>query len=57
MKEMTDNNGKVTRVLLVDSHSEVMELNTMKEAKELAELMETNSDSGWKYNVVSPNSN
>ena len=55
MKKMTDKKGKVTRVLLVDTHSEIMSFTSRSDAEDMAKIMQTNSDSGWKYHVVAAN--
>jgi hypothetical protein len=38
-------------VILLNSHSEILELETFEEATKMKELFETNSDSGHRYEV------
>ena len=38
-------------IILVNNVSEIMEFDDEVEAIELAQLFETNSESGWKYTV------
>ena len=38
-------------VIIIDTHNEVLEFETYEEAEKLRNLMETNSDSGYKYEV------
>ena len=40
-------------VVLVDSHSEVWELESKEKAEEVASILTKNSDSGWIYFVKS----
>lgn len=51
VKELTLANGRTQNVILVDSGSEIMEFDDKKEAERIAEIFETNSDSGYKYTV------
>jgi len=43
-------NGIQQNVILVDSLSEIIELNKEK-AQELADIFQLNSDSGYKYHI------
>jgi hypothetical protein len=43
---------KKTHVLLTDSQSEVLELKTLDEAKNLITILNENSDSGWLYDII-----
>lgn len=45
------NNGKEMPVLLIDEHSEVWEFDSIDEAEKIREILEKNSDSGYKYEV------
>jgi len=38
-------------VLLIDSHSEIWELENKERAQEIADILTKNSDSGWTYFV------
>ena len=51
IKEMTDENGKVIRILLDDGMSEVYETSSKEKAESLAQMFNANSDSGWTYTV------
>jgi len=51
IKEIKSNNGKVLPVVLLDSHSDVMEFDTREEADKMAAVLNVNSDSGHTYRV------
>ena len=51
IKEIKSDNGKVLPVVLLDSHSDVMEFDTMEEADKMAAVLNVNSDSGHTYLV------
>jgi|TARA_R110000803_G_scaffold89302_1_gene156519 archaellum biogenesis ATPase FlaH len=51
-KIMADAKGKKTHVLLVDSQSELLELDSLKNAEELINILNGNSDSGWVYEII-----
>jgi hypothetical protein len=51
VKVLTKKGGKPQHVFLVDSNNEVLEFDTEDEAKNIAELFETNSENGWMYYV------
>ena len=51
IKEIKSDNGKVLPVVLLDSHSDVMEFDTMEEADKMAAVLNVNSDSGHIYRV------
>jgi hypothetical protein len=38
-------------VLIVDTHSEILEFDTQAEADKVKELFQTNTDSGYRYEV------
>jgi hypothetical protein len=44
-------NGKEVPVVLLDGFGDVWEFETEKEATEMAYIFETNSDSGYTYQV------
>jgi hypothetical protein len=46
----TDHNTTLP-VVLVDTQCEVLEFETIEEAENMKNLFETNSDSGYKYEV------
>ena len=43
--------GKVTKVLLTDGLSQILELKNLKKALKMAKMLNENSDSGWIYEV------
>lgn len=45
-------NGKSMHVLLNDGHSQILEFKSEKEADELVEILNANSDSNWVYEKV-----
>lgn len=49
---MVDNKGRKTHVLLTNSHSEILELDSITEAENLLSILNQNSDSGWVYEVM-----
>jgi len=51
VKVLTKKGGKPQHVFLVDSNNEVLEFDSENEAKNKAELFETNSENGWEYYV------
>jgi len=51
IKEIKSDNGKILPVVLLDSHSDVMEFDTMEEADKMAAVLNVNSDSGHTYRV------
>lgn len=51
IKELVLPNGKTQNVILLDGGAEVLEFQTWEEAEHIANLFETNSDSGYKYRV------
>jgi len=50
-KIMTINNKK-QHVILLNSQGEVFETSCIGEATKLCELLNTNSDSGWRYEII-----
>jgi hypothetical protein len=52
IKKIMVTNGKVQHVLLLGSQGEVFETDCFGEAAKLCELLNTNSDSGWRYEIV-----
>lgn len=51
IKNVTNLNGVVMPVILIDSQNEVLEFESLKEAEELQMLLQKNSDSGHEYIV------
>lgn len=49
---MADTNGKKKHVLLVDSQSELLEMDSYVDALKFVDILNTNSDSGWVYELV-----
>jgi len=45
------NGEKLNGVLLVDSNSEIWEFDDINEAQKIADILTSNSDSGWIYCV------
>ena len=50
-KKISLHNGREVTVVLVDAHEEILEFDDKQKAKELAELLTINSDSGWVYKI------
>jgi hypothetical protein len=51
VKFIKNNRGVEMPVIIIDTHNEVLEFETYDEAEKLRNLMEANSDSGYKYEV------
>ena len=51
IKEYKNRNGVVLPVLMLNGLGEVLEFKTELEALEFANIMQTNTDSGWVYSV------
>jgi hypothetical protein len=51
-KIMTLEGGRKQHVLMTDSQGEVFETSSWEEATRLCELMNSNTDSGWRYEIV-----
>lgn len=51
-KIMANAKGKKTHVLLVDSHSEILEISSKSEAEKFVNILNENSDSGWMYEMI-----
>ena len=49
---MADAKGKKTHVLLTNSQSEVLEIESKEEAENLVSILNGNSDSGWVYELM-----
>ena len=44
--------GKLQHVILLNTQGEVFETTCFGEAMKICELLNTNTDSGWKYEIV-----
>jgi len=51
-KIMADAKGKKTHVLLTNSQSEILDLDSKEEAENLVDILNQNSDSGWVYEMI-----
>ena len=51
IKEMILSNGQKQNIILLTNAEEVWEFNDKEEATKIAQTLEKNSDSGWKYTV------
>ena len=49
---MADAKGKKTHVLLTNSQSEILDLDSTEEAENLVSILNQNSDSGWIYEII-----
>lgn len=52
IKKIMIKGGKPQHVILLNSHSEVFESSCIGEVTKLCELLNTNSDSGWRYEII-----
>jgi hypothetical protein len=50
-KEMLDKKGNKVHVLMTDGSSEILELDK-ETAKKMEEVLNANTDSGWKYKSI-----
>ena len=50
-KEMVDKKGNKVHVLMTDGSSEILELDK-ETAKKMEEVLNANTDSGWKYKAI-----
>jgi hypothetical protein len=50
-KEMLDKKGNRVHVLMTDGSSEILELDK-ETAKKMEEVLNANTDSGWKYKAI-----
>jgi len=48
-------NSKKLHVLLLNSINEVFETDCIDEATKLCEILNTNTDSGWRYEIITIN--
>ena len=48
-------NGRKLHVLLLNSINEVFETDSIDEASKLCVILNTNTDSGWRYEIITIN--
>jgi hypothetical protein len=51
VKFIKNNKGVEMPVIIIDTHNEVLEFESFEEADKMRDIMEKNSDSGYKYEV------
>ena len=51
LKYIKNNKGVEMPVIIIDTHNEVLEFDTYEEADKMRDIMEKNSDSGYRYEV------
>jgi archaellum biogenesis ATPase FlaH len=51
VKFIKNNKGVEMPVIIIDTHNEVLEFDSFEEAEKMRDIMEKNSDSGYKYEV------
>lgn len=51
VKFIKNNKGVEMPVIIIDTHNEVLEFYTYEEAEKMRDIMEKNSDSGYRYEV------
>ena len=51
LKYIKNNKGVEMPVIIIDTHNEVLEFDTYEEAEKMRDIMEKNSDSGYRYEV------
>jgi len=52
IKKIMVNSGKPQHVILLDSTGVVFESNKFDKVTKLCEILNTNSDSGWRYEII-----
>jgi len=55
IKKIMNMNGKNFHVILLNSQGEVFETHRIEEATKLCEILNTNTDSGWRYEIIAIN--
>lgn len=55
IKKIMNMNGKILHVILLNTYNEVFETDCFDEVTKLCELLNTNSDSGWRYEIITIN--
>lgn len=51
IKHVKTQNGRFLPVIMLDSHGEVLEFENKDDAEQMANILNTNTDSGHKYEV------
>jgi hypothetical protein len=51
VKFIKNSKGVEMPVIIIDTHNEVLEFESFEEADKMRDIMEKNSDSGYKYEV------
>jgi hypothetical protein len=51
-KIMKTPNGKLQHVLMTNGQSEVYETENLDEVERMVEVLNSNTDSGWRYEIV-----
>ena len=51
IKKMTNEKGITVPVIVIDSHDEILEFDTLEEAEKIRDTFQKNSDSGYEYVV------
>jgi len=52
IKKIMSLNGKPQHILLLDSTGVVFETDCFGQATKMCDVLNTNSDSGWRYEIV-----
>lgn len=52
IKKIMKRKDKIAHVLILDSNSEVFETKNQKEAEKMCQIFNSNTDSGWFYEVM-----
>jgi hypothetical protein len=52
IKKIMKRKEKTVHVLILDSNSEVFETKSQKEAEKMCQIFNSNTDSGWFYEVI-----
>jgi hypothetical protein len=55
IKKIMNMNGKNLHVILLNAQGEVFETDNIEEATKLCELLNSNTDSGWRYEIITIN--
>ena len=51
IKKIKLDNGREVNVILVDTHSEILEFSDKEKCEDMVKLLNVNSDSGWVYEL------
>jgi hypothetical protein len=55
IKKIMAMNGRTLHVILLNTQGEVFETTSLDEAQKLCELLNVNTDSGWRYEIITIN--